>query len=152
MRPANWPYIGRTLDAADLENLRRAVTRHYTDAGYINSGALLKKGSLEGGTLVVTIVEGRLNAVHLSGLEGLNPRYMTSRLDEQDKVLNIDTLRERFQMLLADPLISQMNARLVPGSALGEADLDIDVTRAAPYSLTAYGNNYRSACVARPAI
>jgi hemolysin activation/secretion protein len=137
------PYIGRTLDAADLENLRRAVTRHYTDAGYINSGALLKKGSLEGGTLVVTIVEGRLNAVHLSGLEGLNPRYMTSRLDEQDKVLNIDTLRERFQMLLADPLISQMNARLVPGSALGEADLDIDVTRAAPYSLTAYGNNYR---------
>lgn len=137
------PYVGRSLTAADLEDLRRSITQHYIDAGYINSGAIYGEGAFEGETLLVTVVEGHLGAIRLAGLEGLNPRYLTSRLEGGEAALNIDALRERFQLLLSDPLIAQMNARLVPGSVLGEADLDIDVTRAAPYQLSAYFDNYR---------
>jgi hemolysin activation/secretion protein len=137
------PYAGRTLTGAEIEALRQSITKRYVNAGYVNSGALLEAGAYQAGTLTYTIVEGRLSAIRLSGLEGLNRRYITSRLDDGAAALDIDALRDRFQLLLADPLISQMNARLVPGSALGEADLDIDVTRAAPYQLTTYFNNYR---------
>lgn len=137
------PYVGRTLSALDMENLRRRITQFYIDAGYINSGAVLGPEAFSGGTLTYTLIEGRLTAIRLTGLEGLNPHYITSRLDETDGPLNLDTLRDRFQLLLADPLINQMNAKLLPGDSPGEANLDVDVTRAAPYQLTTYFNNYR---------
>src|SRR5271167_3662266 len=35
------PYVGRDLSAADIENLRAALTHLYTDAGYINSSVVL---------------------------------------------------------------------------------------------------------------
>jgi hypothetical protein len=41
------PYRGRKVTAAEIEELRQALTRHYVERGYINSGALLDPDSPE---------------------------------------------------------------------------------------------------------
>ena len=137
------PYVGRAIGAAALEALRQQLTRYYVERGYINSGVLLAKESADG-VIVFAVVEGRLSAIRLRGLDGLNENYVARKLArETDGALNINALRERFQLLLSDPLFERMNARLMPDTHLGAAVLDVDVARARPYQLTAAVNNYR---------
>jgi len=137
------PYLLRPVSLDELEDLRLQLTRHYTDQGYVNSG-VLRSGDVAQGTLTFSVVEGRLSAIRLHGAPGLAPRYITHRLaDAADGPFNMEVLRERFQLVLTDPLIARMNARLTPGEQPGEAVLDVDVTLARPYQFTAFANNYR---------
>lgn len=149
------PYLARPCRLDELEELRQTLTRHYVELGYVNSG-LQWNGEIVDGVLNFEVVEGRLAAINLSGLDGLDPRYVTRRLSGKPEVsaevLNIDVLRERFQLLLGDPLFERMNARLLPGTQPGEAILDIDVLRARPYQFTAFANNYRPPSIGANAV
>jgi len=147
------PYLRRPVGIVEVEELRQKLTRHYVDRGYINSGALLGVDPARADVLVCEIVEGRLAAVRLSGLGRLSESYVANRLArDRDRPLNVDVLRERFQVLLNDPLISRMNARLMPGSRPGEAILDVEVVRARPYQLTLFADNYRPPSIGSEAI
>ena len=141
------PYRGRLASAAEVEELRQALTRYYVERGYINSGALLEPNEPPQ-TLMFRIVEGKISSIRLRGLDGLNDAYIADRLvRDNDGPANIDVLRERFQLLLSDPLIRRMNARLIPDERPGEAILDIDVVRNRPYQVTAFFNNYHSPAI-----
>lgn len=138
------PYVGRNISAAELEELRQLLTRHYIDHGYVNSGVLLAQDSAPD-VVVFEVIEGKLTGIHLHGMERLDKNYVIHRLTKKsDGPLNIDVIRERYQLLLSDPLLQRMNGRLMPGMHLGEAILDVEVERARPYQLTASINNYRS--------
>lgn len=147
------PYLRRPIGVAEIEELRQKLTRFYVDRGYINSGALLAPEPKESDVLVFEIIEGRLTGIRLRGLERLNEDYVAYRLTRDgDGPFNADTLRERFQLLLSDPLFARMNARLMPGSHLGEAILDVDIVRARPYQLTLFANNYRPPSIGSEAV
>ena len=139
------PYLGKDLTPADIEELRIALTRQYTDRGYINSGVILDpKAPYHDGELNFLAIEGHIKEVRVHGLKRLRSAYVTDRLrGPTDEVLNTNELRERFQRLLDDPLFSRINSRIEPGDELGEAILDVDAVRARPYSLSAALNNYR---------
>lgn len=142
------PYLRRPLAAADLEELRLALTRHLVDRGYVNSGALIpagqgSAGAVRDGSFRFLIVAGRIDAVRVQGQGRLREGYLAERLVADGEVFNVRTLQDRFQRLLADPLVARLNARIVPGAALGEAALEVDVTRARPYKLALLANNHR---------
>jgi hemolysin activation/secretion protein len=139
------PYAGRDLDEAEIEQLRIALTRLYTDQGYINSGVILDPEDPYGGDLLhFQVIEGRLTEVRVHGLRRLRKAYVISRLrGAPDETFNINRLRERFQLLLDDPLFAHLNSRVLPGASPGEAVLDVQVDRARPFSLTVAVNNYR---------
>ena len=142
------PWLGQPADAADLEALRVALTRYYVDRGFVNSGARLDAAGVREGVLGVEIVEGRLTQLRFSGLGRLDERYVASRLwPDAQQPLDLNQLRERYQLLLDDPLIQRMNARLVPGDGPGTAALDVAVERARPWSLAVRWNNHRPASV-----
>ncbi len=141
------PYRSRLASVAEVEELRQALTRYYVERGYINSGALLESNAPPQ-TLTFRIVEGKISSIRLRGLDGLNDAYIADRLvRDKDGPANIDVLRERFQLMLSDPLVARMNARLIPDERPGEAILDIDVVRNRPYQLTAFFNNYHSPAI-----
>jgi hemolysin activation/secretion protein len=139
------PYLGRDLSAAEIEELRIALTHQYTDRGFINSGVVQDPGApYRDGTLSFLAIEGHFKEIRVHGLAGLHPSYVIDRLRaSDDEVLNVNVLRERYQRLLDDPLFARLNSRIEPGAELGEAVIDVDAQRARPYSLALALNNYR---------
>jgi len=141
------PWLQRPLRALDLEELRQRITRVYVERGYINSGALLDDGALQGDTLTLRVVEGRLTHMRQRGLQGLSESYLAARLLQGDEILDLRQLQERVELQLADPLFAQIQARLLPGEALGQAVLDLEVTRARPWQLALFANNHLAPAV-----
>lgn len=148
------PYVGRALGVLELEDLRRAITLHYVDQGYINSGALLDASSVHrDGVLHVTVVEGRVSQVRLRGLGRLSESYVVKRLvPDPAAPLNLEILRERYQLLLSDSLFSRITTRLVPDVDQGKAILDVEVDRALPYQLTLSADNHRAPSIGESAM
>ena len=146
------PYTGRVIDASELEDLRQGLTRYYLERGYINSGAVIAEGAWTDGVLRIRIVEGQLQEIRLKGMERLREEYARGRLARGGAPLNVNVLQENFQLLLADPLFSKMDARLLPGGKPGSAILDVEVTRARPYQFSLFANNYRPPSIGADAL
>ena len=136
------PFLQRPLRALDLEELRQRITRAYVDRGFVNSGAVLPDDALQGGTLTLRIVEGRITRLRQTGLQGLGETYLAARLLRADEVLQVQRLQERFQLQLADPLFARINARLLPDDGPGRSVLDLEVTRARPWQLALFAHNH----------
>ena len=138
------PYQNRRVSIAELETLRQKITQHYVDAGYINSGADIPNDAYQNKLLKIVIIEGKLDEIRIRGQERLRESYIKNRLlPDIDAPFNLKALQENFQSLLADPLISRMNGRILPSKTDGGGILDVDVTRAKPYQLSLLGNNQR---------
>ena len=135
------PFLNRPLRALDVEELRQRITRRCVERGYISSGALVADDALQGDTLRVQLLVGRVGTVRQRGLDGLAPAYVEQRLLRSGDVLDVHRLQDRFQWLLADPLFRRINVSVVPGAVLGQATLDIDAERAAAWSATVFAHN-----------
>lgn len=146
------PFLDRPLRALDLEELRLRLTRAHVDRGLVNSGALLADDALAGDTLTVRIVEGQVTRVRVNGAGRLTDRYLSSRLVRSGEVLDVNVLQERFQLLLADPQFQRLNVRLQPGDAPGRALLDVDVTPARQWQVSAFANNHVAPAVGSSAV
>ncbi len=142
-------FIGKKIRASDVEQMRTRLTRAYVDTGFINSGAvfILPSDVNSSDSLRFRIIEGHLKEVRVQGQQALNPTYLRSRLPAQNEVLNVNRLREQFQLLLQDPLFERIQSRLLPTGQLGEAILELDVVRKPVYSYTIFANNYRSPAI-----
>jgi hemolysin activation/secretion protein len=131
------PYSGRYLTSEDLEALRLALTRHYVDRGYINSGAVIPDQKVQDGVVELRIVEGQLTQIAVTGNRQLREAYLTDRLAlGTGPPLNVNQLTERLQILLQGPFVERINAQIEPGDRPGEARLRAVVDETAPYRLS----------------
>lgn len=142
-------FIGKKPTASDVEQIRTRLTRMYIDRGYINSGAVfvIPAEPSSNNRLRFRIIEGHLKEIRVQGQERLHAAYLQSRLPASSDVLNMNRLREQFQLLLQDPLFERIQSRLMPTGQLGEAVLELDVVRKSPVSYTLFANNYRSPAI-----
>jgi hemolysin activation/secretion protein len=123
------PFIDRPVSTEDIERLRRELTLHYIDAGYVNSGLVLPDQRVIDGVVVFQIVEGELTNIEITGTETMRPFYVRDRLSlGAGPPLNVKRLQERFRILMEDPLIDRLDAELGPGEQPGESVLKVDVS------------------------
>jgi hemolysin activation/secretion protein len=142
------PFLNRPLTVRDLEELRTRITAVYVDAGYINSGAVIPSQSSADGLLKIKVVEGNLTEVRLEGMGRLRDDYLRERLlVGAGSPLNLKKLQEKYQLLLRDRLIEQLNGSLLPGAHPGESILTVNVKRARPYQLYANADDYTTPLV-----
>jgi hemolysin activation/secretion protein len=136
------PYVGQQIGAEDLEDLRRKFTRHYIDAGYVNSGALLPDQMIEEGRVVFEIIEGVLGDVEITGERRIYDSYLEGRIRlSAGPPLNVDDLQRRLRIMLDDPLIHRLDAELTPGLSPGEGRLKLAVEEEPRASLVARVDN-----------
>lgn len=129
------PFVGRTVGMAELEAARQALTLHYVNNGYINSGALIPDQKIEDGVVRMTIIEGELTEISISGNERLNASYVSDRLAlGAGPPLNLNDLQGRMQILLQGPFIKRINAQLGPGDRPGEARLLAEIEEGQRYT------------------
>lgn len=139
------PFENRDIGTEELEDVRNHVSRHYIDAGYINSGALIPDQSVVEGRITIQVVEGRLSAIDVAGENHFHPDFIRARLaSNREAPLNVNQLQQRMQLLLQNPQIERINAELAPGIRPGEAVLMANVKEAERFSVLAGLANHSS--------
>ena len=142
------PFVGRPLSFAELFQVRSAITKLYTDNGYINSGAYIPEQEINSGKLTVQILEGGLEEINVTGTKRLDPDYVRKRLEiAAGKPVNVDSLLEALQMLRLDPLIENISAELSAGIRPGTSLLDIEIEEADAFTVSTTFDNARSPSV-----
>jgi len=142
------PYLNKPVSVDELEELRRSITYHYINKGYITSGAIFPPDPIQGKTLRMKIVEGKIGEMRVEGEGWLRRSYIENRLiPNKNTPLNMTELQDRFRFLLTDPLFERLNGRLLPGTDRGLSILDLEVTRSRTYQFSAISDNYRAPSV-----
>ena len=95
-RPVVQPFLNRNLDTAGLAGLVQAVTQLYIQDGYLSSGAVLPDQDLDGGVVVIQVIEGRLTEVRVEGAEHFKEDYFIDRLRHAGRTpVQIDRLTDQ---------------------------------------------------------
>jgi len=138
------PFEGRVITAAELQQLRNAISVFYLNQGYINSGAVIPDQKIEGDIITLQIIEGELTRVEIAGNKRLRDGYIESRLLRgAGEPLNIAGLENTLKILQQNPLIERLNAELRPGDRRGESALMVQVEEGRPGHVDIALNNHR---------
>jgi len=142
------PYVGRTINAEELEAARLAVTAAYVQKGYVNSGAILDDQDLEGGVVVLTIVEGTLNEIEVRGNFWLRSNFIKRRVEHwAGPPLQVGRIQEALLLLNEQPMIVKVNADLQPAGEPGKSRLVVNVKEHFPFHAGLEFSNDRPASV-----
>ncbi len=127
---------GTLVSISDLDDIRRALTRLYIEAGYINSGVVIPNQDVASGVVRMHAIEGRITDIAVAGANWFNPDYFETRLAQAlNSPFNIRDAETEQQILLQDPLVGRLNIELLPGAAPGAAHMKADVTEGPQYSV-----------------
>ena len=138
-------YRNRPLTLPELFQARSAITKLYTDQGYINSGAYIPPQELAKGTVQIAVLEGELEQISVSGTKHLSHNYIASRIEAAaGKPIKVENLLSALQLLRQDPLIENVSAELSAGIRPGTSLLDIEIEEADVFNLTTNFNNNKS--------
>lgn len=141
------PFTSRELSPENLRELQRRLSLLYFNEGYVNSGVLLPEQIPEAGTLRLQAVEGELSSIEWT-TPGRPPAYLEARLRRDiGTPLNVYDLQDSLRGLELNPLIRRVNAALVPGLYLGQADLQLQIEQTPPVRLGLFMDNHRSPSV-----
>ncbi len=141
-------YQNRPLSLAELFQARSAITKLYTEQGYVNSGAYIPPQELDNGIVKIAVLEGTLEDINIKGTKRLNPDYVRSRIERySDAPVNVESLLEALQLLRLDPLIENVSAELSAGISPGTSLLEIDIQEADNFKVYSKFDNQRSPTV-----
>ncbi|ODH00442.1 peptide transporter [Nostoc sp. KVJ20] len=141
-------FVGRELTFAELLQVRDAITKLYTDNGYVTTGALITPQTVEAGVIKIQVIEGTVQEIKIIGNRRLHSQYIRDRIQlGTGKPLNIPRLLEKLQLLRLDPRIQNLSAELQTGLQLGTNVLQVEVEEAETFKLTANLDNGRSPSV-----
>lgn len=141
-------FIGRELTFAEVLQARTAITKLYTDQGYLTTGAIVVPQALENGVMRVQILEGKLEEIKITGNRRLSTRYIRDRIQKGVQTpLNVPHLLKNLQVLRLDPRIANIAADLQAGVQAGTNFLQVEVTEADTFSTSVTLDNGRSPSV-----
>ncbi|MEQ1858793.1 MAG: ShlB/FhaC/HecB family hemolysin secretion/activation protein [Chthoniobacteraceae bacterium] len=142
-------YSGREIDSDELEAARVALTKHYVDAGFISSGAVLPDQDLKDGVVKFHLVEGRLAEIDVNGNFWFRRWWLRHQIRRAAGwPLNVFGLKTGLQLMRQNPGIRQVNAELSPGVRPGESILHVAVEEKQPFRLGFEISNQRPPSVA----
>lgn len=142
------PFIRRELSFAELLQVRDAIAQLYIENGYITTGAIIPPQVVEGGTVTIEVIEGRLEDINIIGNRRLRPQYIRDRIRLGAQTpLNVPRLLESLQILRLDPRLQNLSAELQSGVRPGTNILQVEVDEADTFTLTGYLDNGRSPSV-----
>ncbi|MBD2303550.1 ShlB/FhaC/HecB family hemolysin secretion/activation protein [Nostoc sp. FACHB-190] len=137
----------KPISFAQLLQAEALINKKYTDAGYINSGAVIPENqdlSPEAALVKIQIIEGSLEDIVVTGTGRLQPEYIRSRLAiATQRPLNQKKLLEALQLLQLNPLIQRISAELSAGARPELSLLKVTVQEADSFNIKAIINNGR---------
>jgi hemolysin activation/secretion protein len=126
------PYINQCLSLDRINQLVRAISEWYVQRGYITSRAFLTEQNLSHGTLNITVLEGKLEAIHLQGASArqLNMAFPT----RAGRILNLRDIEqgmEQINRLRTSPV----QIEIIPSTQPGYSIVNLTSTPEFPLTL-----------------
>ncbi|MBW4593006.1 MAG: ShlB/FhaC/HecB family hemolysin secretion/activation protein [Brasilonema angustatum HA4187-MV1] len=144
-------FINKQITFAQLLEVETIITKLYTDAGYVNSGAFIPADqtfSPQGAVVKVQIIEGGVEEIKVTGTRRLNPDYIRSRIALATSTpLNRFRLLEALQLLQLNPLIKNISAELSTGSRSDQNLVEVNVVEADSFRTEFFVDNGRAPSV-----
>lgn len=141
-------FTNREITFVEVLQVEQIINDFYGEKGYVNSGAIIEANQTiepKKAIITITIVEGSLKEIEISGLNRLNTNYVKSRLEiATEKPLNINKLLEALQLLQLNPLIENISAELSPTVNPTESILIVEAKEAKSFYFTPIFNNGRN--------
>ena len=124
------PYIGMNVTLTDLETLAAQVTQVYRAQGYFLALAVVPQQAIQGGTVEISVLEGRLGKVDVrvaanAPISEQRIRAITGRL--RTGVALEQKSYERAMLLMSDLPGIRVQAGLEQGLETGTTDLIVEV-------------------------
>lgn len=142
------PFVGKELTFAELLQIKEAITKLYTDNGYVTTGALITPQTVDAGVIKIQVIEGSLQEIKIIGNRRLQSQYIRDRIQlGAGTPLNVPRLIEKLQLLRLDPRIQNLSAELQMGVTPGSNILQVEVQEADTFTLTTSLDNGRSPSV-----
>lgn len=133
-------YIGRQITAKDLVEMTEKITALYRQKGYMTCGAVLHR-RIHDGVATIRLVEGRTEAVSVSGNRHTKEGYITSRLGlKAGEIANIDKLNKDLRWFHGTNDL-QLRVVIKPGSKEGTTDYEIIAFEPQNQAVTLYVDN-----------
>ena len=147
LRKVTEDFTNTPITFARLLQVEAVITKLYTDAGYINSGAFIPADqafSREGAVVKVEVVEGGIEDIKVTGNRRLNSEYIRSRIRlGVSKPLNRTRLLKALQVLQTNPLIKNISVELSVGSRPEQSLLEVKVVEADSFRTEFFVDNGR---------
>jgi filamentous hemagglutinin family protein len=141
------PFTKKHLSFAELLQARSAITKYYTERGYITSGAYIPPQKLQNKVVKIQIVEGYLEDIEITGNKRLNSDYFSRRLERVSNSLQQQELLAALQLLQQDPLVANISAELETGTRPGANVLTVEVKEADSFKTPILFDNRRTPSV-----
>ena len=133
-------YVGRQITAKDLLEMTDKITALYRDKGYMTCGAVLNR-RIHDGVASIHLVEGRTEAITITGNRYTNEDYITGRLGLQTgEVANIDKLNENLRWFHGTNDV-QLRVVIKPGTKEETTDYEIIVLEPKNQTVSLYTDN-----------
>jgi hemolysin activation/secretion protein len=143
LQPITQKVEGQSVTLDELRAVADAITQIYLDRGYITSRAILVDQTITDGIVRIQIVEGSVERIEIEGTRRLRSSYVRDRVElGTGTPLRQDKLEDQLRLLKVDPLFSNIEASLRPGTQLGQSILTVRVTEAFPFFGYAGIDNY----------
>jgi hemolysin activation/secretion protein len=137
------PFEGRSVTLGELKEVSDAITQLYLDNGYINSRAVLVNQIISNGIVEIRVFEGSVETIEIQGNERLNPEYLRSRVAlATGKPLSISKLEDQLRLIKSDPLLSNIEASLRPGTSIDQSILIVRAEEAKAFNAVFSVDNY----------
>jgi len=131
LEPITQPLEGRNVTLEELQQATDAITQLYLNRGFITSRAVLTDQTVTDGVVKIQVIEGAIEQIEIEGNKRLNSSYVRRRIElGTGTPLNRDKLEDQLRLLKADPLLSNVEASLRPGTELGKSILVVRVSEA----------------------
>jgi hemolysin activation/secretion protein len=141
--PLTQPFEGKTATLAELRNIADSVTKLYLSKGYINSRAILGDQKIIDGVVEIRVIEGSVETIQVEGTQRLSQGYIRKRVKLGITTpLRQDTLEEQLRLLRTDPILSDVEATLRPGTTLGKSVLVVRTREANSIYFGITADNY----------
>ena len=136
------PFIGSRKDFGDVQRALEALEKVYKDRGYNTVTVLLPEQALEGGEVLLQVIEGHIRSVKVQGQKHFDEANIRASLPalKEGEVPVMPNLSASLRVANEHPM-KKLNVRLAPGEKEDELDAIVAVADEKPWRVGATLDN-----------
>ena len=142
------PATGRCLGAQGINVVMARIQNAIVARGFVTTRVLAEAQDLRSGTLVLTVIPGRIRHIRFSDDSDTRANAWNALPAEPGDLLNLRDIEQTLENLKRVPT-AEADVQIVPADEIGESDLVITWAQAFPFRLTLSANDGGSAATGK---